>query len=140
MLGCMYDEGRGVERDVSRAIEWLRRSAEQGDAIGQIRLAQILSRGAPIDTSSTTAVGGVDEKNGGMSEALEWFRRGRESSMSNGEASLVLSRLYQHGSPPLVDANADLSLEWLRRAVEKGVKAARDELEATSRTTSVKPT
>ena len=38
-MGAAFLEGRGVERDLAKAVDWLRRAAEQGDAGGQRNLA-----------------------------------------------------------------------------------------------------
>ena len=38
-LGANYEEGRGVEKDESVALEWYRRAAEQGNCLGMSYLA-----------------------------------------------------------------------------------------------------
>ena len=38
-MGAAFLEGRGVERDPAKAVAWLKRAAEQGDAGGQRNLA-----------------------------------------------------------------------------------------------------
>ena len=50
-LGLMYDQGKGVPRDVAKAIQLFRKSASQGHKIGQYSLgvAYARGRGVPVD-------------------------------------------------------------------------------------------
>lgn len=41
-LGCMYANGKGVEKDIGKAANWFRKAAEQGNAEGQLFLGFFL--------------------------------------------------------------------------------------------------
>jgi TPR repeat protein len=63
-LGDAYDTGAGVKRDVTEAIKWYRRAAEQGNAEGQYSL------GGKYDSGD-----GVAQD---FAEALKWYRKAAE--------------------------------------------------------------
>ncbi|HEY0290901.1 MAG TPA: tetratricopeptide repeat protein [Hansschlegelia sp.] len=44
-LGACYADGLGVERDLYEAVDWFRRAAEAGDALGQRNLAALCFKG-----------------------------------------------------------------------------------------------
>ena len=61
-LGCLYSgEFGGVERDLSRAYEWFRKGAEEGDDGCQNALGVMLENGEGVAAD--------------MAEALEWYRK-----------------------------------------------------------------
>jgi hypothetical protein len=37
----MYENGRGVVRDVTRAVEWYKKAADQGSAAAQANLVRL---------------------------------------------------------------------------------------------------
>ena len=37
-LGALYAEGRAIEKDDARAMEWFQKAAEQGNGLGQVNL------------------------------------------------------------------------------------------------------
>ena len=45
----MFENGLGVERDVTEAVNWFIRSAEQGDANGQCNLGRMYAMGSGVD-------------------------------------------------------------------------------------------
>ena len=60
----MYDEGLGVEQDYEEAVNWYRKSAEQGNAGAQQNLGFTYKWGHGVEQS--------DE------EAVSWFRKAAE--------------------------------------------------------------
>jgi len=44
MLGLMYQYGRGVDKNISTAVEWYRKAAEQGHANAQDRVSLLSSK------------------------------------------------------------------------------------------------
>jgi TPR repeat protein len=44
----MYVGGQGVPRDYAQAVVWLRKAAEQGNALGQINLGTTYERGQGV--------------------------------------------------------------------------------------------
>lgn len=101
-LGELYQQGRGVRREVATAVDWYRMAAEQGQVDAQLRLAELYEagRGVPRD----------------IAEAVRWLleaaRRG------HAEAMYRLGLKYAAGegvTRDLVQAH-----KWLSLAVPRG--------------------
>ena len=78
-MGAAFLEGRGVERDHAKAVEWLRRAAEQGDVGGQRNLALCCYEGWGVPQDQEEAARWY-EKAAGQGDAdaqdmLSWIRR-----------------------------------------------------------------
>ena len=41
----MYNLGLGVDQDYKAAAKWYRKAADQGDPLGQLRIARLFSQG-----------------------------------------------------------------------------------------------
>lgn len=63
-IGCIYQYGRGVEKDKAKAVKWYRCGAELGDPSSMNELADCLLKG--IGT----------KKN--IGEAIQWYRKAAE--------------------------------------------------------------
>jgi TPR repeat protein len=48
----MYEGGRGVSKDVTQAIAWYRKAAEQGDAEAKENLAKLTKDSDPAHAST----------------------------------------------------------------------------------------
>ena len=90
-----------AQRDYGRALALLAPLAEQGNAVAQLKLGMIFSRGK---TGSPDHVA-----------ALRWFTKAAEQGQV--EAQFELGRIYRDGLGTRVDGNAAVS--WLERAAEK---------------------
>jgi TPR repeat protein len=55
LLGRLYEEGLGVERDVERAAQWYRRAAVQAVPEAQHRLGTLYARGVGVKQSDAVA-------------------------------------------------------------------------------------
>ena len=55
LLGTLYVEGKGVERDDTTAFTWFQRAANQGDARAQYNLGASYVEGAGVQKSETDA-------------------------------------------------------------------------------------
>lgn len=44
LMGNMYVEGLGVDQDIELGKEWLKKSADQGNAVAQERLSNLINR------------------------------------------------------------------------------------------------
>ena len=93
-------------RDYGRALALLAPLAERGDAVAQLKLGIIFSRGK---TGAPDPVA-----------ALEWFTRAAEQGQV--EAQFELGRIYRDGLGTRADGDAAVS--WLQRAAEKGAPHA----------------
>jgi TPR repeat protein len=95
-----------AKRDYPRALALLAPLAEQGDAVAQLKLGMIFSRGK---TGSPDHVA-----------ALAWFTKAAEQGQV--EAQFELGRIYRDGVGTPVDGNAAVS--WLERAAAKNTPHA----------------
>ncbi len=71
MVGVMYENGEGVEKDKKEAATWYRKSAEKGFAPAQYKLGQLYERGEGVPQDKQ--------------EALKWYKRrqGRDTAWLN---------------------------------------------------------
>ena len=90
-----------AQRDYARALELLAPLAERGNAVAQLQLGIIFSRG---EVSSPDHVA-----------ALRWFTKAAENGQV--EAQFELGRIYRDGLGTRVDGEA--AVYWLERAAEK---------------------
>jgi TPR repeat protein len=95
-----------AQRDYARALELLAPLAEQGNAVAQLKLGIIFSRGK-VNSPDHVA-------------ALRWFTK----AAGNGqvEAQFELGRIYRDGLGTRVDGK--LAVYWLERAAEKNTPHA----------------
>ena len=54
-LGLMYDSGRGVRQDYTKAVQWYRKAAEQGQAEAQYNLGVMYEEGQGVSTNRKVA-------------------------------------------------------------------------------------
>ena len=106
MIGVIYAQGRGVEKNVETAVKWYRKSAEKGSIVGQYNLANKYYRGKGV------------EKN--LSEAAKWFRKSAEQGDT--VAQYDLGRLYERGEG--VAKNEEEAVKWYKMAAEQNYKEA----------------
>ena len=90
-----------AKRDYARALALLAPLAEQGNAVAQLKLGMIFSRGKTGSPDHVAALG--------------WFTKAAEQGQV--EAQFELGRIYRDGLGTRVDGNAAVS--WLERAAEK---------------------
>jgi uncharacterized protein len=95
-----------AKRDYGRALTLLAPLAEQGDAVAQLKLGIIFSRGK---------VGSPDHV-----AALGWFTKAAEQGQV--EAQFELGRIYRDGLGTRADGDA--AVYWLQRAAEKNTPHA----------------
>ena len=80
-LGNCYENGDGVEKNLSEAVKWWRKAAEQGNAQAQCYLGICYYNGDEV------------EKN--LSEAVKWYRKAAEQG--NAQAQYNLGICYYNG-------------------------------------------
>ena len=101
-LGVIYATGRGVQQDDREAVKWLRKAAEQGNAVAQWDLGLMYAQGR-----------GVAQSDG---EAAKWYRKAAEQGNAFGQC--FLGAAYDQGRG-LAQSDAD-ALKWYRKAAEQG--------------------
>ncbi len=102
-LGLAYMSGRGVKTDAKRAMEWWRKSAEQGFASSCYFLGRVLTEGSD----------GVEKDEG---EAVGWFLEAAEQGDVNSQVQLGV--MYENGQGCY--KNMDQAIKWYRKAAEQG--------------------
>jgi TPR repeat protein len=105
-LGKSYELGFGVTQDFSEAVRWYRKSAEQGEALGQRNLG----------VSYLSGIGVTQD----YSEAVRWFRK----SADQGDAlsQCCLGQLYNTGNGVTQD-NYE-AVRWFRKSADQGDQTA----------------
>ena len=98
----MYEEGRGEEKDLEKALQWYRTAAdEHDDTVSQRNLGRMFEHGI-----------GTEEN---PSEAFGWYQKAADKgdpvSLRN------IARLYETGKG--VEANLFEALSWYRKAAEQ---------------------
>ena len=97
--------------NMSEAIKWYRKAAENGDHLAQYRLGNFYDKGE----------GGVQQD---KAEAVKWFRMGAEQNVIN--CQYVLGLHYENGDG--VDKDMDEAVKWYREAAKNGQRDAIDAL------------
>ena len=108
--GRAYLEGRGVPRDVSKALGLFRKAAKQGLAVAQNDLGRMYANGR-----------GVAQDN---REAVEWYRKAAEQGIVTAQYNLGVH--YEKGLGVAQDNRE--AAEWYRKAAEQGLAIAQHNL------------
>lgn len=141
-LGLLHRSGRGVEKDLEKAFNWLLASAEQGFVESQYELARAYSRGEGTPQSNTDAERWLTEAASsghvqaqfflataldlgrGVAQdhkaALGWFRRAAEAGHVVAQRELGMRYLSGSGTEP----NTEEALRWLTTAAKAGEAGA----------------
>lgn len=110
-LSVMYFYGRGVAEDEGRAIEWARRSADQGNIDAMYFIGTMYVFGDKLPKT----VADPDQ------EAARWFFEA--ASRNHAEAEYGLGLLFLAGKGVVQDQEE--ALKWIRRAADHGHATAR---------------
>ena len=105
-IGYMYEYGKGVGRNYSEAVNWYRKSAEQGNAMGQNNLGAMYERGQGVGQN--------------YSEAVNWYRKSAEQGNALGQYNLGLAYYYGRG----VSLNKQEAYQWLKKAADQNYENA----------------
>ncbi len=101
-LGGMYYHGRGVPQDYAKALDWIRKAAEQGYP------------------AAFTAIGSQFEFGRGVTqdyaEAINWYRKGADKGFTRSEDEL--GRMYYYGLG--VTQNFAEAFRWCQEAANQG--------------------
>jgi TPR repeat protein len=105
-LGIMYEFGRGVAMDKSKAMSLFRKSAAQGNSSAQVELGVIYATGDGIAQDDAKAV--------------EWFRKA--AVQGNATAQVDLGLMYAKGTG--VRRDDAQAIAWFRKAADQGLPLA----------------
>jgi len=102
--------GNGVSKDISAAMQWYQRAAQQGSASAQYQLGLLY----------------MDEPQQDKAQALSLFRQAAEQGHVN--AQLEAGRLHAEA----LEKSKDQARKWLVQACERGLQAGCDGLQKIS--------
>ena len=105
-LGVLYDEGRDVKQDYSKAAYWYGKAAEQGYASAQFNLGTLYYNGQGV----------VQD----YSKAVHWFEKAAEQR--DIKAQYILGTLYDKGQG--VEQDFTKAVYWFEKAAKQGNVAA----------------
>jgi TPR repeat protein len=114
----MYNEGRGVSQDFTKAAQWYRRAAEQGEIDAQSILGAMYYQGQGVPQD--------------YAEAAQWYRRAAEQGEI--DAQFVLGLMYYNGIG--VTRNPVMAYVVSNLAAAQGHKKAREVRNASAYTLS----
>ena len=98
-MAIRYEEGRGVDHDTARVIEWLRKSAEAGNRDAQGYLGIVYERGRGVTQDDQ--------------EALRWYLKAAEQGVAQSQYNLGVLYLNGQGS---IRKDKDEAKKWFERA------------------------
>lgn len=102
LLGSLYFQGSGVERDLEAAVRWYRAAAEQGHPLAQHNLGNAYMNGDGV---------AVDDR-----EAMRWWRLAGEQDVAAAQFNLGLHLYYGRVAPP----DEPAARRWIERAADNG--------------------
>ena len=147
MLAQMYRNGDGVRQDMTKAVRFLEKAADQGGAIAQYQLGLMTNRGegglkkddeaaAQLYRRSADQGFAMAQLNLGLcyhksvgvpqdrAMAVRLYRKAADQGIA--EAQFMLGGCYAYGDGVLPDLIA--AVHWLRRAVKQHNEDAREAL------------
>ena len=113
-----YEKGQGVSQNYIEAVNWYRKSAEQGCADAENNLGECYERGR-----------GVEED---YKEAMKWFRKAAICNNSNAKESIKRMKLRKTAEQGSAESQLELgwyyrmkddyteAVKWYRKAAEQG--------------------
>ena len=102
-IGWMYANGKGTSKNMTEAVKWYQKGAEQGDVEAQCLLAMAYEDGRE----------GVDKN---PSKAVEWYSKAAEKGYDF--AQRHLGQCYEEGKG--VEKNLYEAVKWYEKAAEQG--------------------
>jgi len=116
-LGLMYQYGRGVDKNMSTAVEWYRKAAEQGHADAHFYCGMMIH-----------LCGIYEYIYGGYRNHLTKFEcYCKAAEQGHAYAQYCLGDMYYLGDG--VDQNYSTAVEWFRKAAEQGHAIAQRSLD-----------
>ena len=106
VLGVMYKIGTGVEKNLDEAFKWYKKSAEQGNSIGQYNLGSAYKNGEGVENN--------------VDEALKWYTKSAEQG--NADAQSDLGLLYTTGEG--VKKDFAIALNWYTKSANQNNSTA----------------
>ncbi len=105
-LGIMYANGNGVAQDSAKALMWLKKSANQGNANAQFNLGYMYVNGSGVEQD--------------YKEGVKWYRKSADQGFVEAQFNLGVIYAYGIGGEP----DAIKAVSWFRKAAEQGYAPA----------------
>lgn len=106
ILGHMYEQGVGVEKNIQKSIQWYEKAAMKGIPDAECRLGHIYYQGKGVPKDAK--------------KACKWLTRAARHNSA--EAQNTLGHMYLIGDGVKKDIRA--ASEWLHKAAANGIKEA----------------
>ncbi len=114
LLGFMYAEGQGIERNMTEAVKWYTQAAEQGHADAQLTLGMMYAEGQGVPR---------DEQ-----KAVDWYTRAAEQG--NAGVQMILAMMYADGQGTVEDLVESFKWTLLAEANGRDVAGHKQQLAA----------
>ena len=118
LLGFMYAEGQGIEKNFKEAVQWYTKAAEQGHAGAQLTLGMMYAEGQIVEK---------DDR-----QAIKWYTKAAEQG--NAGVQLMLASMVEQG----IGTKKDLveTAKWIILAGMSGKDITADKARLESRMTT----
>lgn len=102
-LGNCYFEGKdGCKKDYKQAVNWFRKSAEQGNPLAQCNLGWCYETGNGVTKD--------------YNQAVDWYRKSAEQGEAVAQRNLGMCYEYGYG----VEKDYNQAVNWYRKSAEQG--------------------
>jgi TPR repeat protein len=130
-FGVLYEEGRGVDKNPEKAIDWYRKAADQGDAASMAGLARLLPRSDPQGANYLRRAALAGNADAQYALGLEIAARGEDKFLAESHEWLLKSAQQGHIGAQIavgqqflegkvVKSDAAQGADWLERAARSG--------------------
>ena len=128
-VGRMYKHGNGVRRNATKAMHWLLKAGELGNADAQYQLGCIYARGDDLvpprhttgqDTTPTSRLTSHLAQERDDAQAIQWWQKAVAADHAKAQVKLGLA--YAHGRG--VERSLEQAFHWHTKAAEQGDAAA----------------
>ena len=129
LLGAMYFNGQGVDKNPILGMQWLKRASDQGSDQAQAIIDQIFNMAEQGGVEAQRLLGAVYREGVGFpqsyEESIQWYRRA--ANQGDADAQYNLGVIYWKGLGITQDRNQTMAL-W-RQAAAQGYEPAQRGLE-----------
>lgn len=130
-LGALHEEGRGVDKNPEKAVDWYRKAADQGDPGSMAGLARLLPRSDPQGANYLRRAALAGDADAQYALSLEIAARGDDKFLAESHEWLLKSAQQGHIGAQIevgrqflegkvVKSDAAQGSDWLERAARSG--------------------
>ena len=124
-LANLYEQGQGVERDLTQAFYWLQKAADSNDVRGLFQLAMAYEKGAGVERN--------------LPQASYWLEQAAQQGDETAQFNLgvMLMTNYGKGLDTGSHEQRQQARKWLSLAEKNGVEEAKEFLNLLSSVTTL---